>query len=244
MTIEMRWSRLALLLVVGWPWRALAYRPFDQTDADVAEPEEVEVELGPIQFLHEPGHSELVPGFVLNVGVADRLEAVLDGQAGIGLGSVPANERRWAFEPALLLKAVLREGALQDKLGPSIALEAGILLPSVPAFTGTGASLALIASQRWSAALMHVNVMAERSRDGAFDLLAGTIVEGPMTWIVRPVVEAWIARAEHGITSSLLGGAIWRVRTGLSLDGAVRVASMPERLAFEVRLGLTWAVSR
>ncbi len=238
-------SRLALLLVIAWPVRALAYRPFDQTDADVAAPEEVEIELGPIQFLHERGQSELVPGFVLNVGVADRLEAVLDGQVGIGPGSLPADERRWVFEPALLLKAVLREGALQDKLGPSIALEAGVLLPNVHARTGTGtgASLALITSQRWSAAAMHVNVMAERSREGTFELLAGTIVEGPMNWIVRPVVEAWIARAENEIASSLLGGAIWRVRTGLSLDGAIRVAPIPERPAFEVRLGLTWAVS-
>lgn len=242
--METRRSRLALLLVVAWPSRAPAYRPFDQTDADVAEPQEVEVELGPIQYLHEAGHSELVPGFVLNVGVADRLEAVLEGQLGFELGSLPADERRWALEPALLVKAVLREGALQDKPGPSIALEAGLLLPGVPAFTGTGASLAVIASQRWSAAVMHVNVMAERSRAGTFDLVAGTIVEGPMSWIVRPVVEAWIARAEKETTSSLLGGAIWRVRAGLSLDGAIRVTPMPERSAFEVRLGLTWAVAR
>lgn len=62
MKIEMRRSGLVLLVVIAWPLRALAYRPFDQTDADVAAPEEVELELGPIQLLHEPGRSQLVPG--------------------------------------------------------------------------------------------------------------------------------------------------------------------------------------
>jgi hypothetical protein len=40
-----------------------------------------------------------------------------------------------------LLKGVLREGSLQDKSGPSIATEFGLLLPGINDEHGTGATL-------------------------------------------------------------------------------------------------------
>jgi len=240
----MRRRGLVLLCLVVSPARALAYRPFDQTDADVAGPKEIEIELGPVGFLHERGQSELTPGLVLNLGLARRLEGVIEGRAAIGLGSLSAGEERGTFEPALLLKCVLREGSLQERSGPSVAAEAGLLLPALPGLAGTGGSLALIASQRWREATLHVNAMAERTRDDQVDLAAGAIVEGPPEWRLRPVAEFWLERAgDEGTTSSALGGAIWRAREGLSFDGAVRVVPMPDRPAFEVRLGLTWTLS-
>ncbi len=235
---------LAVLLVVLSPARALAYRPFDQTDADVARPGEIEVELGPVDLLHEHGHDALAPGFVLNYGFADRFEAVVEGHAGIELGASSPDRARWTFEPALLLKVLVREGSLQERSGPSVAVEAGLLLPEQPGLDGAGGSLALIASERWPAATLHVNVAAERTREGTVDLVAGPIAEGPIDWQVRPVAEVWLERAgDAGITSSFLAGAIWRAREGLSFDGAVRVAPMAERPELELRLGLTWAVS-
>ena len=46
------------------------------------------------------------------------------------------------------LKTGLREGALQDKSGPSIATEFGMLLPGIRDEHGTGGSLSGILSQR------------------------------------------------------------------------------------------------
>ena len=48
-------SRTALLLlvsvpIIGWSQISFAYRPFDSTDAAVADVGELEVEFGPVQF--------------------------------------------------------------------------------------------------------------------------------------------------------------------------------------------------
>ena len=59
----------ASLLLVGRD--ALAYRPFDGTDADVAEYGDFELELGPTQYYREDGRNFLVaPATVLNLGIA------------------------------------------------------------------------------------------------------------------------------------------------------------------------------
>src|SRR5262245_50996720 len=120
----MRRLLLCVLALSSGP--ALAYRPFDQTDADVAEPGELELELGPLAFLRQGGGSALLPGFVLNLGLAGRFEVVAEGRAGITLGTMAPGEERWTLEPALLLKWVAREGSLQEGAGPSVALEAGV----------------------------------------------------------------------------------------------------------------------
>ena len=239
--------RLRSLAIVGlvsvWCTPARAYRPFDQTDADVAKPRELELEVGPLQLLHLPGRTQLAPNFVVNFGVLERVEAVVEGRSGIALGRLARGDARWAFDPSLLLKAVLREGSLQEAQGPSLALEAGVLLPDVPAGGSAGASLALIASQRWPLLTAHLNAQVERSRERSTDVLGGAIVEGPAAWRLRPVAEAWVARAGGAISTSLLGGAIWRVGEELSLDGAARVVLVPLRAVYEVRLGFTWALA-
>jgi hypothetical protein len=61
-----------------------------------------------------------------------------------------------------------------------------------------GASIALIASQRWPSTTLHVNIMAEQTREGNLDVLAGAIFEGPFGWTVRPVGEVWLAHAGDG----------------------------------------------
>ena len=72
------------LAIVGWvalaPRAALAYRPFDGTDADVAERGEFELELGPLGYFRLGGTNFLiVPGAVLNYGILPRTELVLQG---------------------------------------------------------------------------------------------------------------------------------------------------------------------
>jgi len=60
---------------------ALAYRPFDGTDAAVADPGEMEVELQPAGGKSSGGQKTLIaPATVLNYGFAKGWEAVLEGR--------------------------------------------------------------------------------------------------------------------------------------------------------------------
>jgi hypothetical protein len=60
---------------------AWAYRPFDGTDAPVAAPGELEIELQPAGRLREGGNTTLVaPATVINYGLSEGWEAVLEGQ--------------------------------------------------------------------------------------------------------------------------------------------------------------------
>ncbi len=47
------------------------------------------------------------------------------------------------------MKTVLREGSLQEKMGPSVATELSALLPTANADPGVGAGWTVIVSQRW-----------------------------------------------------------------------------------------------
>src|SRR5262249_58357656 len=88
----------------------------------------------------------IAPATRLNYGFAKNWEAVLEGQIQTPLSpSGPSSLQAAAFS----LKTVLREGSLQDKTGPSIATEFGVLLPNSRGNSGFGASLAGIVSQRW-----------------------------------------------------------------------------------------------
>jgi hypothetical protein len=59
----------------------LAYRPFGGTDAAVAAPGEIEIELQPAGLLREERTTSLVaPATVFNYGLSEGWEAVLEGQ--------------------------------------------------------------------------------------------------------------------------------------------------------------------
>ena len=62
MTCSLRNAGLVLspILAMAWHGNALAYRPFDGTDAAVAEPGQVEIELGPAQYLQIGSERTLV----------------------------------------------------------------------------------------------------------------------------------------------------------------------------------------
>src|SRR5690348_218369 len=70
------------LIVVGWlcsPSPVHAYRPFDGTDADVADFGEFEWEVGPVQPVHVGNETELeAPTMVLNLGALPRTEFIID----------------------------------------------------------------------------------------------------------------------------------------------------------------------
>lgn len=66
---------------LGAPIDALAYRPFDSTDAAVASPGDLELELGPLSYIRdEEGHFLIVPAVIFNLGLARDWEVVLEGK--------------------------------------------------------------------------------------------------------------------------------------------------------------------
>ena len=232
-------------IAVALPRPAFAYRPFDSMDAAVAEKGDLELELGPRGFLKTDADRFLVaPAAIFNLGIARDLELVLQGRHFILLDGMAGESRFRLVDTGLFLKGVLREGSLQERRGPSVALELGPLLPTINGESGIGATATLIVSQHWKPVTLHVNGEVTLTRAGNLDLFGGAILEGPREWPVRPVVEAFVER-EFGAAFILSGlaGAIWQLKEGLSLDIALRAARVDTNTAIEVRAGLTWATS-
>jgi hypothetical protein len=228
------------LCVSGWSPDVFAYRPFVGTDAAVAAPGEMEIEIGPSYLREGSTCSVTAPAVVANLGLAERWEAVFEGEAEHGLSA--DNRRSSLVGAGAFLKGTLREGVLQDKSGPSIATEFGLLLPGINDEPGTGASLAAIVSQRWTWGTVHLNVAGALTRQHHGDLFVGAIVEGPYDWTVRPVAEVFRERDFGGLTTtSGLIGAIWQVRDNLSVDFGLRKARANDQAVNEVRAGLTFS---
>jgi hypothetical protein len=232
---------LAAAVLTCWCSPAEAYRPFDGTDAAVAQTGEVEIELGPVEYFREGAERTLfAPDYRINYGFASRWEASVEGKAAYGLtGGVPGAS---LIESDVLLKGVLREGVLQEKTGPSIATEFGILLPGISDQPGTGAVLTGIASQRWDWGTVHLNAQIELTREQHADYFLDMIIEGPYDWVVRPVSEFFYER-DIGLfrTRSALVGAIWQVQDNIAVDFGLRGGLVNEHTVGEIRAGVTFA---
>ncbi len=234
-------SKTAGLLVVGllaWPISAFAYRPFDSTDAAVAERGTFEVELSPLSYRHDgDGTAWIAPSARLNYGFSEGWEAVLEGQ----VENFPGQPSRLT-ETALSLKTMLREGSLQEKSGWSLASEESILLSGINDENGAGFEWTGIASQRWDWGTIHLNLAAELTREQRGATFAGVIIEGPDSWSVRPVAEINYQReVVAGETTSALLGLIWKADKDLAFDFAVRHAWMDRRPDEQIRAGVTFA---
>jgi hypothetical protein len=219
---------------------ALAYRPFDGTDAAVAAPGEVEIELQPAGRLREEGTTTLVaPATVFNYGLSEGWEAVFEGRGETPLSPQGPTSLTTA---GAFLKHVLQPGSLQDKSGPSVATEFGVLLPDSTGNSGVGASLAGIVSQRWDWGTIHLNAETALTRDHHGDIFLDGIIEGPWQWTVRPVAEVFYEN-EFGKAETISGliGLIWRVRDNLSFDVGLRHAITNGHPVNELRAGLTFA---
>jgi len=178
----------AAVALACWCGAAQAYRPFDGTDAAVAAPGETEVELGPVEYLREGSERALfAPNIRLNYGFAPGWEAVLEGKLAHGLTDGASGTR--LVGNGAFLKGILREGSLQEKPGPSVATEFGILLPGIHDERGAGVSVAGIVSQQWRWMTVHFNAAAALTREQHADIFVDVIVEGPHDWAVRPVAE-------------------------------------------------------
>jgi len=232
---------VACLMFASTP--AHAYRPFDLTDADVADGGEIELELGVAHVREGSDKFLIAPAMVGNLGIGAGREIVLEGKLSTPLHN--AEESQSVLEDtALSLKQVHRRGSLQDGTGISIASECGVLLPEIHGDSHTGASCLGIASRRWPMATVHLNVGLALDREHNWERTFGGIVEGPHNWAVRPALELVAERNNAGSrTNSALVGAIWEARDGLAFDLGVRAARADGLDVYEVRAGLTWGFS-
>ena len=219
---------------------AAAYRPFDGTDAGVADLHEVEIEYQAFGWQRTGSQTALsAPGGVFNYGFAERWEFVAQGfmQAPLS-GPGPAS----FVDTGAFLKYVVKPGVLQGASGVSIATEFGPLLPEVHGDRGTGFSWAGIVSQRFDFGTAHLNVEANLTRDQLPEAFLDVILEGPATWKIRPVVELYYDRVfTETEAKSALFGAIWQVRDDLSFDAAFRHAVVNGQPVNEIRAGVTFA---
>ena len=224
-----------------WSGEATAYRPFDGTDAAVAETGEIEIELGPVEYLRAGAERTLLaPDLRINYGFIQGGEAALEGKLTHGLtAGIPSTS---LVESQALLKGVLREGTLQEKPGPSIATEFGVLLQGINDQHGTGGVLNGIVSQRWDWGTVHLNAQIERTREQHADYFLDSIIEGPHDWAVRPVAE-FFYESDVSLfrTGSALVGAIWQVQDNIAVDFGLRGARTNGQTAGEIRAGVTIA---
>lgn len=228
-------------LLAFWSGATRAYRPFDGTDAAVAETGAIEIELGPVEYLREGAERMLLaPDYRINYGFTSGWEASFEAKVAHGrTADLPSAS---LTENDILLKGVLREGSLQEKSGPSIATEFGILLPGINDEPGTGAVLNAIASQRWNWGTVHLNAQIALTREQHADYFLDTIIEGPYDWVVRPVSEVFYERdISLSRTRSVLVGAIWQVQDNIAVDLGLRGAHVNSTTAGEIRAGVSFA---
>jgi len=230
------WLILASLLA---PMHAHAYRPFSTTDADVADAGELEIELGYFTVERTDGEDTFkIPQLVLNYGLTRKLEVI--GEFEVEKSSGESGE---IADAAVLLKGVIKEGALQDQAGISFAVEAGMLIPSTGndrfGFEGLG-----IISGRLPRFTYHLSL------GGGFDkadreefAVWGAILELPLSPSMRLVgeVSGESVGGEKAESSALLG-FIWESEvTGNSFDGGIRRGTSSAAPDWELTLGWTFS---
>lgn len=236
----MRFCILESLLIAGvsvWPMAALAYRPFDSTDAAVAEEGAWEIELAPFNWRHnDNGVQWIAPAAIINYGFAPDWELVVEGR-----NTIFKRGGDEFSDAAASLKTVLREGSLQDKPGVSLGSEASVLLPGIRADDGAGLAWTFLASDRREWGAWHFNIGPMLTRDGHGGMVAGAILEGPETWPLRPVAEARYEKTFGGEeVIAVLGGVIIPVHDGLAFDIALRHARQGGRPDEQLRAGITF----
>jgi hypothetical protein len=216
--------------------RLFAYRPFVSTDATVAEPGQLELELGYAGFRRSGDRTDLIaPGIVANIGLVKDLELVGEVKGIHRLSGTSRGKQFDVEDSAVSLKWVAHEGALQESgRRPSVAIEASLLLPTAGGQHEPGAQLVGIASGAAGPWRWHINggglVKTARSEPGA---IWGVIGERYVFGALRAVAEVngESVRGYRPDTSALVG-IIWDLKPPAPL----------RELSFDV--GLRHGVSR
>lgn len=204
---------------------------------------EAEIEFGYFNFERDSGHTTfIVPKAVLNYGVIHNLEVV--GEFAV---EEPRHRSARLVDAALSLKAVLKEGVLQEKDGVSFAVEAGPLLPSSTkeekrfGFEGTA-----ILSGKLEPLTYHVNLGGGVDRARNHPLVVwGAIGEFPVTPKFKLVGEVSGASVRgNGPDISALIGFIWKPsQRNLSIDAGIRRGVSRASADWMLTTGLTFSFS-
>jgi len=223
------------LLLCGSP--AWAYRPYDSTDADVADDGELEIEFGWREARFE-SDEERATDAVFSFGIGHGREIILEGE----WQHSDSNTEPSFADVGLFLKQVHRRGSLHGESGMSVASECGVLIPTRSGDSGAGGECALIASHGGSVLSFHANAALALETDHRWVNALGLIVEGPVAWRARPGLELLREDAAgEGAELSILAGAVWNWRDGLAFDVAYRHWLEPVSTPNEWRVGVTWA---
>jgi hypothetical protein len=237
----MRWSLLVAFALLLPPCRAWGYRPFVSTDAAVADPKEMEIELGYFTLERAKGENTfIVPKVILNYGLIRNLEVVGEFEV-----AKPPDENVQLVEPGLFLKAILKEGVIQAKKGIGFAVETGLLLPSTVqgerrfGFEGIG-----ILSGRLSPFTYHVNVGGGVDRVKAQPFaIWGVIVELLALSNFRLVgeVNGESAEGELANNSGLLGFIWQQPSSKVLIDVGIRRGISRGAPDWQFTMGLTFS---
>jgi hypothetical protein len=240
-------SRLLLLAAVAgacWAPSAYAFRPFEGTDAGVAEPGIFELEFSPLGHIKSGSDRLLIGPYVVgNFGFSGDTELVLEGRVKRHQGGDPEGYRTSLSDTMVSVKHVFRHGSLQEGgSGISLAAECGVLVPEYHGESGTGATCDGIASQRFAFATVHVNAAFTRTREHTNSRFLAVIVDGGGEGALHPVTEVFAERGDGGSrTRSGLVGLIWKQSEELAFDFGLRKARTDGESLTEARMGLTWS---
>ena len=232
-----------VLLLLFSPPVAWGYRPFVSTDAAVADLKEMEIELGYFNLERERGRNTfIVPKAVLNYGLFRNLELV--GEFAV---EEPTRGSVRLADPAVSLKAILKEGVLQEKSGISFAVEAGPLLPSTSKEENRfGFEASGILSGKLDAFTYHVNFGGgvDRAQTNPF-LVWGVIAELAITPKLRLVgeINGESVRGNPPDNSALIG-FIWKSPlSNVSIDAGIRRGISSAAADWMFTTGLTFSFS-
>lgn len=234
---------IGLLVVIGilMPEYAFGYRPFVSTDASVVNEHKWDFEVGAFKWIHNDKQDTIItPSIRANYGIRRDWEVV--GESDVQIYKEGDDRNQEIVDPALSLKGVLHEGILQDKEGPSLAAEFGLLLPSTAeGERRTGLSGIGILSCKLLDSIFHLNAGMELDRSNFKpNAIWGIILEYPLDGKFRMVGELnGTAKSQKRPDNSGLIGFIYRVGE-VDLDFGLRKGFSDEASDWELTTGVTF----
>lgn len=220
----------------------------DLNDARVVPHGSMELELQPIGYwqtvIGDEDHQIIAPSSQLYWGFAPGWD-ILWLTRGFALLDDPAGQSPYSIaEQMLAFRAMLVDGAYSsegEREGPSLTLQAGLLLPGIEAEAGFGATAGLLFAQQWDAGTLHLNVWANFTQARTFELFVSAVIEAPPAWSVRPCVEVWLDLDDGEPMISGLIGAVGDVSDEVAIQAGVRMGGWEGYLDLEARLSFWFA---
>lgn len=256
------WKNPVLLLLfilaeLSVPAEIFALRPFVTTDADVVEPNLVEIELG-VFGLHEqkhPGPDEItleVPSIRFNYGLPWDSEIVLETVGELidnkYIGSLGIKEKQFA-DTAGFYKKVWWRGS--DWI-PNFATETGFVFPTEKDISGLDFEGTGIFSWYWENLTCHLTLGGGTEREAFEHNTRGLFIYGIILDVPVPhykklhlVMEYSGEKVESSLLDhQLLGGLVWEGLKDIEYDIAGFAGLNSESVDWGVTMGITFFISK